>query len=92
MLLNLLKDYGVTPFRETPSNYTMRICLPGVGKDNIKIKVQDSSLLVTIYETTLSYPIPTHVNLEKIKAKYEDGILRVSIEKDESKIKEIKID
>jgi len=91
MLLNLLTDYGYTVFRENPSSYTLRLSLPGVGKDNIKISLEDTRLIIKVYTTSLTYPLPTNASKEKIEAKYEDGILRVTVEKDKSKTRDITI-
>ena len=91
MLLDSLLSYALYPFKETPTSYTIKFCLPGVGKNNIKVKVQGTYLLVSIYENTLSYPIPTNVNVEKVEAKYEDGILTVFLGKDKMNSRDIEI-
>jgi HSP20 family molecular chaperone IbpA len=89
MFFDLLREYS--PFKENPTNYVLRLCLPGVGKSNIQVKVQNSYLVVKVYESTLSYSLPSNVNLDKVQAKYEDGILSIYVDKDKSNTRDIEI-
>ena len=62
---------------------TLEISIPGVAKENIKLKMHEDSFALrapreeTEYVTTLSFCCP--VNPEKAEAKYENGLLTVKI-------------
>jgi len=84
----------------------MNIELPGVKKDDVKIKVMDDNVLVvsgekkrevkeedkdrsylrierSYGEFTRSFVLPENVNKDKIDAKYDNGMLHLTIEKKE---------
>jgi HSP20 family protein len=79
--------------------------IPGVDKTNIKLKINDNSLIVSAekkkekeekgknkYYSERSYSsfyrsfsLPVQVDSNKVKAKYENGVLEVRMEKKKSK-------
>ena len=62
---------------------TLEISIPGVSKENIKLKMHDDSFSLsaprdeTEYVTTLSFCCP--VNPEGAQASYENGLLTVVV-------------
>jgi len=91
---------------EDEKNIYMNIELPGVKKDDVKIKVMDDNVLVvsgekkrevkeedkdrsylrierSYGEFTRSFVLPENVNKDKIDAKYDNGMLHLTIEKKE---------
>ena len=61
----------------------LEICLPGVKKENINLKMLDDSFSLSAprddfdYVTTAAFCCP--VNAKEASANYEDGVLKVSI-------------
>ncbi|MCD6132850.1 MAG: Hsp20/alpha crystallin family protein [Deltaproteobacteria bacterium] len=87
--------------------------VPGMKKEDIKVKVEDKTLTVSgerklereekkegYYRVERNYGsfsrsfyLPDNVDSTKIKAKYENGVLKLSIpKKEEAKSKEIPVD
>ena len=68
---------------DNASNLNLEISIPGVKKKEIDLKLFDDSFNLTApradfdYVTTGSFCCP--VNAKSAKAKYENGLLRVSI-------------
>ena len=67
-----------TDVRETEKTYELDIDLPGFKKDEIQIELKDGYL-------TVSAEKGLDKDEEEIKAKFENGILSVSIPKEEEK-------
>jgi len=86
--------------------------LPGVDKNNIKIKISSDSLNISGHieknkkESGKSYyieervsgefsktiPFPSEVNVQKAEAKFENGVLEITVPKaNTSKVREIKL-
>lgn len=65
------------------SELTIEIALPGVKKQDIKLKLHDDSMYLTAprddleYVTTLSFCCP--VKPQTAKASYENGLLRLVV-------------
>lgn len=94
---------------ENDNNYIIDLMLPGFKKDNISIDVNDGVLIIdgerkmkevkysrkgSFYgKFKKSFTLPENVNINKIDASYNDGILSITIPKEgESKLsKSIKI-
>jgi HSP20 family molecular chaperone IbpA len=68
---------------EDNSQLNLEICLPGVKKEDINLKMLDDSFSLNAtrddfdYVTTAAFCCP--VNSEAASAKYEDGVLKVSV-------------
>ena len=84
-----------TDVRETEKTYELDIDLPGFKKDEIQIELKDGYLTVSAekgldkerYAGALSrtFYLGEEIREEEIKAKFENGILSVSIPKEEEK-------
>ena len=95
---NLMK----TDVKETETGYELDIDLPGFKKDEISAHLEDGYLTVSaakgVYirrerysgSMTRSFYVGNAVTEEDIKAKYEDGILSLSIPKKDPKAVEAK--
>ena len=81
---NLMK----TDIREHDAGYEMDIDLPGFKKDEIKVELENGYL--TIGTMQRSFYVGDDVTQEDIKAKFENGILRLSIPKKDAKAVETK--
>jgi HSP20 family protein len=98
---------------EDKSNIYLDVEVPGMKKEDVKVKVEDKTLTVSgerkrereekkegYYRMERSYGsfyrsfyLPDNVDPTKIKAKYESGVLKLSIpKKEEAKPKEIPVD
>ncbi len=117
----LLPDFSVdysgffpkVDIKEDEKNYYIKVELPGVKKEDLKITVNDENILQirgqkkfeekkenenyirmeTSYgEFARSFALPENVKKDEIQAKYNDGVLNLTIEKVEpSKPKETEI-
>ncbi len=86
--------------------------LPGVDKNNIKIKISSDSLNISGHiekdkkeagksyyieervsgEFSKTIPFPSEVNVQKAEAKFENGVLEITVPKaNTSKVREIKL-
>lgn len=88
---NVLKD---------DQGYTIELTVPGFKKEDIKVEIEDDILNVTaekessIHDEVIhqeladkrfrSYSLPDGINQNKITAKLEDGLLKISIPKKEN--------
>jgi len=85
---------------ETEDDYILTAHLPGVKKENIKLNIEDGSLLIfgkinyhealnrkyILNESDLAnyyrkFKLSDSVNLEKIEALYENGLLQIKLPK-----------
>ena len=79
-----------TDVRETEKTYELDIDLPGFKKDEIQIELKDKKgkyIRKERYAGALSrtFYLGEEIREEEIKAKFENGILSVSIPKEEEK-------
>jgi len=82
---------------EDDDNYYARLELPGVKKDNIDLELEKAVLTVSSadskekkdeesgYSFQRSISVPDDVALSKVSAAYEDGILTVTMPKEEAR-------
>jgi HSP20 family protein len=82
---------------EDKENYYARLELPGMKKDQINVELENAVLTVSgdrtektegreeSFRFTRSVSVPDEVSLEKIRANYEDGVLTVTMPKEESR-------
>jgi len=99
-----VKENYVPPFAdiyETKENYTILLDMPGVAKENFKVKIDDDELVLTgnikngldnsdyLYNEIFysgynrRFILPTDVNVDKIDAHYENGVLKLVLNKKE---------
>ncbi|XP_008384066.2 15.4 kDa class V heat shock protein [Malus domestica] len=78
---------------ETPESHIFSADIPGVRKEDIKVEVEDSVYLIIrterIEEESTEQPssrtfmrkfrLPGRVDIERISARYEDGVLTVTV-------------
>ena len=61
------------------------VALPGVGKDNIDLRVTENCLTVSVDTTEFEwydeFKLPTKVKLKSACASYRNGVLEVRLEK-----------
>ena len=86
-----------TDIHEDKDNYYATFEVPGVKKEDVKVELNDRMLTVTVerkekqgdseasYSATRSISVPDGVNAEAISARVEDGILTVSLPKNEER-------
>ena len=77
------KNVMKTDVKETDNSYEVDIDLPGFKKDEIEAKLENGYL--TIGAMSRSFYVGDELKQEDIKAKYEDGILKLSVPKKEQK-------
>lgn len=86
-----------TDIRENETDYTLDLALPGYGKDEIKVSLEDGYLTVSAEKAkkeggkylrreiaesvSRSYYVGADISKEDIKAKYENGILCLVVPK-----------
>ncbi|MBC35805.1 MAG: heat-shock protein [Bacteroidetes bacterium] len=97
--------------QETDEGFELDLAIPGLNKDDVKINLEKNVLTISAESSTdnsnysrrefgynsfsRSFSLPKSINVEKIVAKHENGILSISLpKKEEEKVKlsrEIKI-
>ena len=61
--------------------YLLKLYVPGYGKDDLKIEIEDSLLTIRGEDLEKSFSIPSDVDFDKISAKCDKGILEIKIPK-----------
>jgi HSP20 family protein len=81
---------------EDKDNAYVRAELPGVKREDLKVETADGALTITAarqakngekeeaYTSTRSVTLPTDVDVEKVAATYENGVLTVTLPKREA--------
>ncbi len=88
-----------TDIKETENDYELEIELPGFGKNEIKVSLENGYLTVSAEkqkkeeegkkylrreireQTSRSYYVGSEITREQIKAKYDNGILMLTVPK-----------
>lgn len=81
LLLEELAEWHMGSTNED-NQYKYEINLAGTKKKDIKLKAKDNQIIVSAKEKKYTINIPRTCEVSTIKAKYEDGMLRISIDKD----------
>ncbi len=91
---------------EDDGSYFARVELPGFKKGDVKVELNDGNLIVACERKTLNeggeeksdvvfrraMSVPEGINVDKVAAKLEDGVLTVTLPKaEERKAREIKV-
>lgn len=87
---------------ETDEEYLIELMLPGFTKSDVKIDLKENVLTVSgerkksdvkynrqesyYGKIKKQYTLPNHVNVEDIKAKFENGVLKLTVPKDVKKL------
>lgn len=81
-------NFPKTQINKEKSGYDLKFALPGLKKEDVEIKV-DKGIITVSYSNNednifvgkfeKSYKLPSDVDSDKIKGKFEDGILSVDI-------------
>jgi len=87
-----------TDIHEDSDNYYARFEVPGVKREDVKIELNDRLLTVTVdkkdkaadgsestFSSTRSISVPESVKPDSINAKLEDGVLTVTLPKNEER-------
>jgi len=96
----IVKKYRepLTEVTEEDDNIIVVAEMPGVKKDDIELKSTEDSLTITATSEDnsrrykKSIDLPTHIDPDHAKARYQNGILEVKLDKIKSKSKRIDID
>ncbi len=71
---------NIYPLVETEDDfYIIKFFLPGVGKDNIKVKAEDRTLYINVNDEKKRYT--TKFNLDDATASYVDGVLKIKVKR-----------
>lgn len=87
---------------ETDDAFNVELMMPGFDKKEIKMEVEEKSLVIEAerkkseskYNTVeshfgkfrKSYTLPDYIDVEKIDAKYKNGVLKITIPKNKEKV------
>ena len=74
---NLMK----TDVRETENSYELDVDLPGFKKDEVNVDLKDGYLTISAAKGVDKDEQDKAVKPEEVSAKYEDGILKLSVPK-----------
>lgn len=84
-------------YDETDEGYTVRATVPGFKKDQLEVSAQDGLLTITAHQAAKegekqtenslrrSVRLPEGIDVEKVSAHLEDGILTVTLPKAETR-------
>lgn len=76
-----------TEVSETDTEYKLSMDLPGLQKEQISVEFMDQKLIVSgerrNEKFSRSFSLPQTIDTEKIQARYENGVLELSLPKSE---------
>ena len=90
----LNENCGITPYKttnitESDNDYRVQIAVPGLSKEDIKVKVEDNLLTISydknnkdfsfISSFSRSYSLPDDGDDTNIGAKVENGVIKITI-------------
>ena len=68
---------------EKPDFYDYRFNVAGAYKDNIKLTIEEKKIVLKVDQKELNYynsfPLPEKADINKIEAKYQNGILSLKV-------------
>lgn len=85
--LRPVSDYD---FSQTDDHYLLTMDIPGVKKEDLKIELQENELLISAVRSSSGarferrFALPERVDVDKIEANLEDGVLHIVAPKTES--------
>jgi HSP20 family protein len=96
---------ATSEFKETPEAFFLSMDLPGVNKSNLDIQVEGENLVINgtrkrvmpegepqEQKISRTFVLPKHVDVDKIQAHCEDGVLYLALPKlEQAKPKKIEI-
>ena len=87
-------DYSLD---DTEKSLKLKLHLPGVYKEDIKVKFTDTNLEITakssifVPETNITYDLGFKPNKKGITVSYENGVLEITVAKPEKEVLEVEI-
>ena len=83
----------VITFKENKDNYSIKIAVPGYGKEDLEMNVDNGILKIKSLDNTLikMYRIPEDIYTPGIEATCEKGLLKIEIPKRRQNLKAIEI-
>jgi len=88
------RNWKPTEVRVTEKEYTIEIELPRFKKEDITIEIVDSSIVITAKNNKTSFIRSfsySDANFDETQSKLEDGVLTVTVPRQEPKVKKIEI-
>lgn len=84
-------DYG-TQFVEAEDHFSLSVDIPGIKKNELKLELHGQNLTISgesqrekiSRSFRRAFTLPKEVNIEKIEAKFEDGVLELRLPKMEA--------
>ncbi|KAJ4750023.1 hypothetical protein LUZ62_084428 [Rhynchospora pubera] len=77
-------------WKETPEAHVFKADLPGIKKEEVKVEVEEGNVLQISGERTRENELPENAKMDQIKAAMENGVLTVTVPKEEVKKPEVK--
>ena len=90
-------NYNDYSLGDNEKNLKLKLPLPGVYKEDIKVKFIDTNLEITakssifVPETNITYDLGFKPNKKGITVSYENGVLEITVAKPEKEVLEVEI-